>query len=114
MGCGPNIVPGFNESNKIKDPGLEMKINQLFHAQGNPKTGEIEYRESNTASVLEELSRQPGELGQMSRYLKDIGVEHDEIKASSDYDPKIEEAVGSVFAEDKNEDEYGDDNELVY
>ena len=46
--------------------------------------------------------------------LKDIGVEHDEIKASSDYDPKIEEAVGSVFAEDKNEDEYGDDNELVY
>ena len=46
--------------------------------------------------------------------LKDIGVEHDEIKASSDYDPKIEEAVWSVFAEDKNEDEYGDDNELVY
>ena len=46
--------------------------------------------------------------------LEDIGVEHDEIKASSDYDPKIEEAVGSVFAEDKNEDEYGDDNELVY
>ena len=46
--------------------------------------------------------------------LKDIGVEHDEIKASSDYDPKIEEAVGSAFAEDKNEDEYGDDNELVY
>ena len=46
--------------------------------------------------------------------LKDIGGEHDEIKASSDSDPKIEEAVGSVFAEDKNEDEYGDDNELVY
>ena len=46
--------------------------------------------------------------------LKDIGVEHDEIKASSDNDPKIEEAVGSVYAEDKNEDEYGDDNELVY
>ena len=42
----------------------------------NPKTGEIEYRESDTAAVLEELSRQPGELGQMSRYLKDIGVEH--------------------------------------
>jgi hypothetical protein len=28
MGCGTNIVPGFNESNKIKDLGLEMKINQ--------------------------------------------------------------------------------------
>jgi hypothetical protein len=26
MGCGTNIVPGFNESNKIKDPALEMKI----------------------------------------------------------------------------------------
>ena len=30
MGCGTNIVPGFNESNKIKDPGLEMKTNQLM------------------------------------------------------------------------------------
>jgi len=30
MGCGTNIVPGFNESNKIKDPALEMKINQEF------------------------------------------------------------------------------------
>jgi len=28
MGCGSNIVPGFNESNKIKDPGLQMKIEQ--------------------------------------------------------------------------------------
>ena len=28
MGCGTNIVPGFNESNKIKDPGLQMKIEQ--------------------------------------------------------------------------------------
>ena len=46
--------------------------------------------------------------------LKDIGVEHDEIKASSDYDPKIEEAVGSVYAKDIDEEEYGDDNELVY
>ena len=36
--------------------------------------------------------------------LKDIGVEHEEIKASSDFDPKIEEAVGAFFAEDKNED----------
>ena len=47
--------------------------------------------------------------------LKDIGVEHDEIKASSDYDPKIEEAVGSVFAEkDDDIEDYSDDNELVY
>ena len=28
MGCGTNIVPGFNESNKIKDPGLQMKFEQ--------------------------------------------------------------------------------------
>ena len=46
--------------------------------------------------------------------LKDIGVEDNEIKASSDYDPKIEEAVGSVYAKDIDEEEYGDDNELVY
>ena len=47
--------------------------------------------------------------------LKDIGVEDNEIKASSDYDPKLEEAVGSVFAEgNDDEEEYGDDNELVY
>ena len=47
--------------------------------------------------------------------LKDMGVEHDEIKASSDYDPKLEEAVGSVFTKDgDDEEEYGDDNELVY
>ena len=46
--------------------------------------------------------------------LRDIGVEDKEIKASSDYDPKIEEAVGSVYAKDIDEEEYGDDNELVY
>ena len=45
--------------------------------------------------------------------LKDIDVETNEIKASSDYDPKLEEAVDSIF-EDDEEDEYGDDNELVY
>jgi len=54
---------------------LEPK-KQIFHAQGNPKTGELEYRESDTASVLEDLSRQPGELGQMARYLKNQGIEH--------------------------------------
>jgi hypothetical protein len=32
MGCGTNIVPGFNEVNKkIKDPALETKINQLLN-----------------------------------------------------------------------------------
>ena len=47
--------------------------------------------------------------------LKSINVDQDEIKASSDYDPKLEEAVNSVFAdEDSDEEEYGDDNELVY
>jgi len=44
--------------------------------------------------------------------LKDIDVETNEIKASSDYDSKLEEAVDSIF-EDDEEDEYGDDNELV-
>ena len=44
--------------------------------------------------------------------LKDIDVEQDEIKASSDYDPKLEEAVNSVFADDDEEEDYntyGDD-----
>ena len=37
--------------------------------------------------------------------LDDIGVEHDEIKAIGEYDPKLEEAVLTVF------DEYDDDTE---
>ena len=37
--------------------------------------------------------------------LKDIGVEEDEIKASSDYDPKLEEAVQSVFEEEEDLDD---------
>tara|TARA_A100001011_G_scaffold353250_1_gene394628 strand:- start:282 stop:524 length:243 start_codon:yes stop_codon:yes gene_type:complete len=40
--------------------------------------------------------------------LRDIGVEESEIKASSDCDPKIEEAVGSVFADDEEEEQYDD------
>ena len=36
--------------------------------------------------------------------LKDIGVEHDEIKASSDYDPKLEEAIDTVFEEEEDDD----------
>ena len=37
--------------------------------------------------------------------LDDIGVEHDEIKAIGEYDPKLEEAVNTVF------EEYYDDTE---
>ena len=44
--------------------------------------------------------------------LEDIGVELDEIKASVEYDPKLEEAVGNVFEDD--EDDLYDDDELVY
>ena len=46
--------------------------------------------------------------------LKNMNVDPSEIKASSDYDPKLEEAVNSVFADEDDEEEYGDDNELVY
>ena len=35
--------------------------------------------------------------------LEDIGVEEDEIKASAEYDPKLEQAIDTVF--DENEDE---------
>jgi len=40
--------------------------------------------------------------------LEDIGVEHDEIKASAEYDPKLEEAINTVF-EDDEEETYGDE-----
>ena len=46
--------------------------------------------------------------------LKNMNVDQSEIKASSDYDPKLEEAVNSVFSDEDDEEEYGDDNELVY
>ena len=38
--------------------------------------------------------------------LEDIGVEEDEIKASADYDLKLEEAINTVFEEDEDEDDY--------
>ena len=44
--------------------------------------------------------------------LEDIGVELDEIKASAEYDPKLEEAVSTVF--DGEEEDTYDDDELVY
>ena len=38
--------------------------------------------------------------------LEDIGVEPKEIKASAEYDPKLEEAIGTVFEEDEDENDY--------
>ena len=46
--------------------------------------------------------------------LRDIGVEDNELKASSDYDPKLEEAGTSVYADEEDDEDYGDDGELVY
>jgi hypothetical protein len=40
--------------------------------------------------------------------LEDIGVEINEIKASAEYDPKLEEAINTVF-EDDEEETYGED-----
>ena len=42
--------------------------------------------------------------------LEDIGVEHDEIKASAEYDTKLEEAINTVFEEDEESDGYGEDD----
>lgn len=37
MACGTNIVPGFDDSNKIKDPGLEAKVLQLINSKPKRK-----------------------------------------------------------------------------
>ena len=37
--------------------------------------------------------------------LADIGVDEDEIKASAEYDPKLEQAINTVF-EDEEDDDY--------
>ena len=43
--------------------------------------------------------------------LEDIGVEVDEIKASGEYDLKLEEAINTVFEDQEEEsDGYGDDD----
>ena len=42
--------------------------------------------------------------------LEDIGVEHDEIKASAEYDPKLEEAINTVFEDEEESDGYGEDD----
>ena len=36
--------------------------------------------------------------------LEDIDVEIDEIKASAEYDPKLEEAINTVFEEEEDDD----------
>jgi len=41
--------------------------------------------------------------------LEDIGVEVDEIKASAEYDPKLEEAINTVFEEEDESEEYSED-----
>ena len=41
--------------------------------------------------------------------LEDIGVETDEIKASGEFDPKLEEAINTLYEEDEEElDDYDD------
>ena len=42
--------------------------------------------------------------------LEDIGVEIEEIKASAEYDSKLEEAINTVFEEDEESDGYGEDD----
>ena len=43
--------------------------------------------------------------------LDDIGVDQKDIKASAEYDPKLEEAIATVFEEEDDEsDGYGDDD----
>ena len=36
--------------------------------------------------------------------LEDIDVDEDEIKASAEYDPKLEEAINTVFDEEEDDD----------
>jgi len=40
--------------------------------------------------------------------LEDIGVDTDEIKASAEYDPKLEEAINTVFEEEDEDEPYDD------
>jgi hypothetical protein len=42
--------------------------------------------------------------------LEDIGVEHDVLKGSAELDPKLEEAVATVFEEDEESDGYGEND----
>tara|TARA_B100000287_G_scaffold196410_1_gene185538 strand:+ start:1350 stop:1592 length:243 start_codon:yes stop_codon:yes gene_type:complete len=40
--------------------------------------------------------------------LESMGVEEDEIKAIGEYEPKLEEAVNTVFVDKDDEDDYDD------
>ena len=40
--------------------------------------------------------------------LDDIDVDRDEIKAIGEFDPKLEEAVTTVFEDDEDEEDYDD------
>ncbi len=40
--------------------------------------------------------------------LDSMGVEESEIKACADYDPKLEEAVNTVFQDNEDEEQYDD------
>ena len=42
--------------------------------------------------------------------LEDIGVDHEVLKGSAELDPKLEEAVNTVFEEDEESDGYGEDD----
>jgi hypothetical protein len=47
--------------------------------------------------------------------LDDIGVDHEEIKAIVDFDPKLEEAVDTLFEEyDEEDEDYGDRHDEEY
>ena len=68
MGCGTNIVPGYKEFNKIKDPGLQMKIEQeISNRTAQFKAGVITDSERRNAinkewdrlSALEPNKRKP-------------------------------------------------------
>ena len=74
---------------------------------------EIERIWNSFSHYIPERSKLDGAVDFIST-LRDIGVEDNELKASSDYDPKLEEAVTSVYADEEDDEDYGDDGELVY
>ena len=57
MGCGTNIVPGFDAVNKqIKDHPLEMKIMSEFNASESNKNYDVYQDEAFDRTVREDLS----------------------------------------------------------
>ena len=41
--------------------------------------------------------------------LEDIGVEEEEIKASAEYDTKLEQAINTVFEEEDDEEDFSEE-----